>query len=102
VTTFISNYKIQVNLLVSKNLGIREVKANLSSLLKKVKEGQEIIITDRGKPIGKIVPFPVKDFSLENRIQFPKVRYSLGEIASLDKYFDIFSPLRYYLTNSKR
>jgi antitoxin (DNA-binding transcriptional repressor) of toxin-antitoxin stability system len=40
----------------------------LSSLLKKVNEGQEIIITDRGKPIGKIVPFPAKDLSLENRI----------------------------------
>jgi prevent-host-death family protein len=55
--------------MISKNLGIREVKTNLSSLLKKVKDGQEIIITDRGKPIGKIVPFPAKDLSLENRIQ---------------------------------
>ncbi len=55
--------------MISKTLGIREIKTNLSSLLKKVKEGQEIIITDRGKPIGKIVPFPAKDLSLENRIQ---------------------------------
>ncbi|MBI5602346.1 MAG: type II toxin-antitoxin system prevent-host-death family antitoxin [Deltaproteobacteria bacterium] len=55
--------------MVSKNLGIREVKTNLSGLLKKVKEGQEVIITDRGKPIGKIVPFPAKDLSLENRIR---------------------------------
>jgi prevent-host-death family protein len=55
--------------MVSKNLGIREVKTHLSSLLKKIKEGQEIIITERGKPIGKIIPFPAKDLSLENRIQ---------------------------------
>ena len=52
-----------------KNLGIREVKAHLSSLLKKVKEGQEIIITDRGKPVGKIIPFPVKELSIEERIR---------------------------------
>jgi prevent-host-death family protein len=55
--------------MVSKNLGIREVKTHLSSLLKKIKEGQEIIITERGKPIGKIISFPTKDLSLENRIQ---------------------------------
>ncbi|MBA4393834.1 MAG: type II toxin-antitoxin system prevent-host-death family antitoxin [Desulfobacca sp.] len=55
--------------MVSRNLGVREVKTNLSGLLKKVKEGQEIIITDRGKPIGKIVPFPAKELSLEDRIR---------------------------------
>jgi prevent-host-death family protein len=55
--------------MLSKNLGIREIKTNLSSILKKVQEGQEVIITDRGKPIGKIVPFPAKDLSLEDRIR---------------------------------
>lgn len=55
--------------MVQENLGVREVKARLSSLLKKVREGQEIIITDRGKPIGKIVPFPDKSLSLEDRIE---------------------------------
>jgi prevent-host-death family protein len=55
--------------MVQENLGVREVKARLSSLLKKVREGQEIIITDRGKPIGKIVPFPNKSLSLEDRIE---------------------------------
>ena len=55
--------------MISRKLGIREIKTNLSSLLKMVKEGQEVIITDRGKPIGKIIPFPSKDLSLQNRIE---------------------------------
>ena len=35
--------------------GIREVKNNLSRLLVKVKAGQEIVITERGKAIARIV-----------------------------------------------
>lgn len=35
--------------------GIKEVKNNLSRLLARVKTGEEILITDRGKPIARIV-----------------------------------------------
>jgi antitoxin (DNA-binding transcriptional repressor) of toxin-antitoxin stability system len=35
--------------------GIREVKNNLSRLLLQVKAGQEIVITERGKAIARIV-----------------------------------------------
>lgn len=55
--------------MLSQNLGIREVKTNLSKLMKKVQEGQEIIITDRGKPIGKIVSVASEARSLEERIR---------------------------------
>jgi prevent-host-death family protein len=55
--------------MLSKCLGIREVKINLSKVMKKVKEGQEVIITERGKPIGRIIPFSSKELSLEERIQ---------------------------------
>ncbi|RMG50711.1 MAG: type II toxin-antitoxin system prevent-host-death family antitoxin [Acidobacteria bacterium] len=36
--------------------GIRELKARLSAYLRQVKEGATVIITERGKPIGRIVP----------------------------------------------
>lgn len=36
--------------------GIRELKAQLSAYLRQVKAGGTVIITDRGKPIGRIVP----------------------------------------------
>ena len=35
--------------------GIKEVKNNLSRFLVQVKAGQEIMITDRGRPIARIV-----------------------------------------------
>ena len=35
---------------------VSELKALLSKYLSKVKAGEEVMITDRGKPIAKIVP----------------------------------------------
>ena len=37
-------------------VGIRELKNRLSQYLSKVKKGQTIVITERGKPIGRIIP----------------------------------------------
>jgi prevent-host-death family protein len=36
--------------------GIRELKANLSAYLRRVKAGETVIITEYGKPIGRITP----------------------------------------------
>jgi len=35
--------------------GIKDVKNNLSRYLARVKSGEEVLITDRGKPIARIV-----------------------------------------------
>ncbi|MGQ9626142.1 MAG: type II toxin-antitoxin system Phd/YefM family antitoxin [Anaerolineae bacterium] len=47
-------------------VGIRELKAHLSAYLKQVKAGAILIITERGHPIGRIVPVSQK---LEERVQ---------------------------------
>jgi prevent-host-death family protein len=39
-----------------KTIGIAELKAHLSRCLDVVKHGQEVVVTDRGRPIAKIVP----------------------------------------------
>lgn len=39
-----------------KSAGIREVRQSLSSLLDDVKKGHEILITDRGRPVARLVP----------------------------------------------
>jgi prevent-host-death family protein len=41
---------------MQKEIGIRELKTRLSSYLRQVRAGETIIITDRGRPIGRIVP----------------------------------------------
>ena len=36
-------------------MGIRELRDNLSRFLDEVQAGQELVVTDRGKPIARIV-----------------------------------------------
>lgn len=36
--------------------GIREARQNLSALLDEVKKGREVVITERGRPVAKLVP----------------------------------------------
>lgn len=61
-------------------VGIREAKMNLSKLLKRVTQGQEVIITDRGKPVGKIVPVPQDHLSLAERIKKMEEHGLLGPV----------------------
>ena len=39
----------------SASVGIRDAKMHLSKYLKMVQQGTEVIITDRGRPVGKIM-----------------------------------------------
>ena len=48
------------------HVGIRELKASLSSYLRRVKAGATLVVTERGKPVGRIVP--VRE-SLEERVR---------------------------------
>lgn len=42
---------------IMKDVTIHQVKTNLSELLTRVELGEEIIISDQGTPIAKLVPF---------------------------------------------
>ena len=39
-----------------KTAGIREARQNLSVLIEEVKKGREVVITERGRPVAKLVP----------------------------------------------
>ena len=47
-------------------VGIRDLKARLSEYMKQVKSGQSIVITEHGKPVGRILPVGM---SLEDRLE---------------------------------
>jgi prevent-host-death family protein len=47
-------------------VGIRELKENLSKYMAKVKSGQSIVITEHGRPVGRIIP---EGQSLEERVE---------------------------------
>jgi prevent-host-death family protein len=36
--------------------GVREARQNLSALLDEVKRGREVVITEHGRPVAKLVP----------------------------------------------
>jgi len=38
------------------DVGIRELRAGLSRYVARVKEGEEIVVTEHGRPVAKLVP----------------------------------------------
>lgn len=50
-------------------VGVREAKIHLSRLLEDVQNGKEIIITNHGKPVGKIIPIPQESLTLGERVE---------------------------------
>ena len=48
--------------------GIKEIKNNLSRYLAKVKMGEEILITERGKPIARIIKESDRNTSIRNAL----------------------------------
>ncbi len=38
------------------DVGIRELRADLSRWVKRVREGEEIVVTDRGRAVARLVP----------------------------------------------
>lgn len=49
---------IQWRTVIMKTVAISELKARLSEYLNHVRAGQEVLITDRGKPIARLAPIP--------------------------------------------
>jgi prevent-host-death family protein len=52
-----------------KHAAVAELKASLSRYLAGVKAGDEVVITERGKPIAKIVPMPAGGNDEERRLR---------------------------------
>ena len=38
------------------DVGVRELRAHLSRYVEQVKEGEEIVVTEHGKPVARLVP----------------------------------------------
>lgn len=50
----------------TRQVGIREMKAQLSRLVREVKQGATVVVTEHGRPVARLVPEPV---SVEERMQ---------------------------------
>ena len=60
--------------------GVREARQNLSALLDEVKKGREIVITEHGRPVARLVPL--------NRLR----RKGVPDFAALRRRMPRFDP----------
>jgi len=52
-----------------KTVGVAELKSRLSLFLREVKNGQEVVITERGRPVAKLVPLRTAERRVSRREQ---------------------------------
>ncbi|MHB8762797.1 MAG: type II toxin-antitoxin system Phd/YefM family antitoxin [Deferrisomatales bacterium] len=50
-------------------VGIREAKARLSSLVGRAKRGETVTITDRGRPVARLVPVEPEERTAEEQLR---------------------------------
>ncbi|WP_224065545.1 type II toxin-antitoxin system prevent-host-death family antitoxin [Thermus thermophilus] len=61
----------------AKSVGVRELKAHLSRYLRLVRAGSVLVVTERGKPLGRLVPLsPDPLEALRGLAQVGVVRWS--------------------------
>ena len=53
----------------TRHVGIREAKARLSQLLRDVQLGREWVVTERGKPVARLVPVSASRGDLGERLK---------------------------------
>ena len=57
-----------------KKVGARELRHELRAILDRVWEGESFEVTDRGKPVARLVPVPGRETLLERLITDGRVR----------------------------
>jgi prevent-host-death family protein len=69
---------------MSDSVGVAELRQNLSKYLKRVAEGERLVVTDRNKPVAELGPPPstgsrVDELIAEGKVRPPKRRGALPE-----------------------
>lgn len=65
-------------------VGIRELRQNLSVHLRKVKAGESLEVTERGRPVALLTPLPERMSLRERLIAEGKMTPGKGNLADLD------------------
>jgi prevent-host-death family protein len=63
------------------SVGIRDAKLHFSKLLKRVQQGEEVLLNDRGRPIAKIIPVKTDALGLMDRIMLLEERGIIGPVS---------------------
>jgi prevent-host-death family protein len=73
----------------SKSVGSFEAKTHLSNLIDNVIKGHDYIITKRGKPVARLIPYKTKDNDLNIKeiiFQFDTIRKSIKGKVNIKEY----------------
>lgn len=77
-----------------KTAKVSELKASLSKYVAHVKSGEEVVVTERGKPVAKLVPIPRDDDPMTERMRDLERRglVTLGTGRVPDEFWDMPMP----------
>ncbi len=65
---------------MTERVGIRELRQNLSVYVRRVREGQRFVVTERNEPVARLEPLPENDDPLQRLIAEGKVRPARSDI----------------------
>lgn len=65
-------------------VGVRELRQNLSKYLKRVERGRTLRVLERGRPVAVLAPLPEESPSLERLIREGKARAASGDLAAVE------------------
>ena len=66
------------------SVGIKELKTKLSSYVDRVRQGEEVVITEHGKEVALVIPISRERKALKSLIDAGKARWSGGKPEGLD------------------
>jgi prevent-host-death family protein len=75
----------------SKSIGSFEAKTHLSNLIDNVLKGNDYIITKRGKPVARLIPYNAHENDLSIKevvIQFDNIRKSIKGKINIKEYIN--------------
>ena len=72
----------------NKSIGSFEAKTHLSSLIADIQKGHEYVITKRGKPVARLVPYRNREESLNTKeiiLHFDSIRNTVKGVVNIKK-----------------
>jgi prevent-host-death family protein len=74
-----------------KTTGIKELRSSLTATLERVKAGEEILVTERGEPIARLVPIESPEQRLARMIRSGAIRPPLRPMdpATVEELFNM-------------
>jgi prevent-host-death family protein len=64
-------------------VGVRELRQNLSVYLERIKRGEPLTVTDRGQPVAMLLPLPAATSALERLVASGRAIPAKGDLTAI-------------------